>query len=627
MAIEKTVKINVESNLDEQTKKVKKLDDSVKDLDKTVESTSDSGIEKIGDGADKSNKSVGGLSTGFKGLGTAIKATGIGLLIAALASLASAISENERASRPFKVIMEAISIVMNDFVNAIVDAIEVADEATGGFDALGKVVGGLLTIAVNQLKISFLGIKLAIQGAQLIWENSFFGGKDANRIKELTEGIEETRIAIIATSESTVEAGKQVINNFGEAINEIGTLAEATIEEVSKVDVASARARAETNLDLARSAEIAAAQQALLVEQYDRQAEKLRQVRDNDLKGINDREIANNKLLEVLNNQEKAMLAQADAILASAAAQAAKNNNTENQVALLEAQANREGILAQIEGFRSEQESNRIALIKERQELELSGAEAEEQRALRQKQFDAEREEDAITQLELQKQILEEERVIEEERLQLKIDSFEQGTQARLDAENELKDRLQEIDQEITTNADAQSEARKKLNEKEAKSKKDNLDKTAGVLDNFAKLAGEQTAAGKTLAAASSTINTFRGVSDALAATTVTPFETALKFANATAIGVAGIANVKDILKVKVPGGGGGGSVPSSSVSGGGGAAQQAPAFNLVGASGVNQVQESLQEEQTPIQAFVVGSEVTTQQELDRNAVDSASIG
>ncbi len=186
---------------------------------------------------------------------------------------------------------------------------------------------------------------------------------------------------------------------------------------------------------------------------------------------------------------------------------------------------------------------------------------------------------------------------------------------------------MQEIDQSIATNADDQAKARKDISKKEADTKKATLDKTAGVLDNFAKLAGEQTAAGKTLAVASSTINTFRGVSDALAATTVTPFETALKFANAAAIGVAGIANVKDILKVKVPGGGGGGSVPSSSVSGGGGAAQQAPAFNLVGASGVNQVQESLQEEQTPIQAFVVSGAVTNAQELERNQIDSARIG
>ena len=50
---------------------------------------------------------------------------------------------------------------------------------------------------------------------------------------------------------------------------------------------------------------------------------------------------------------------------------------------------------------------------------------------------------------------------------------------------------------------------------------------------------------------------------------------------------------------------GGGGSASSSSVpSGGGGGGSTPPAFNLVGGSGVNQISDSLAEEQTPIQAF-----------------------
>ena len=49
------------------------------------------------------------------------------------------------------------------------------------------------------------------------------------------------------------------------------------------------------------------------------------------------------------------MLKQADAVLASARAELKKSNNIENQTALIDAQANRLGVLAQIEGFRSEQ--------------------------------------------------------------------------------------------------------------------------------------------------------------------------------------------------------------------------------------------------------------------------------
>ena len=90
------------------------------------------------------------------------------------------------------------------------------------------------------------------------------------------------------------------------------------------------------------------------------------------------------------------------------------------------------------------------------------------------------------------------------------------------------------------------------------------------------------------------------------------------------AAGVAvasGIANVKNILSVKTPGGGGGGSVP------GGSTPPPPPAFNLVGSGGgVEQIQDDLGGEQ-PVKAFVVGSEVTNQQEIDNAQAESASLG
>ena len=52
------------------------------------------------------------------------------------------------------------------------------------------------------------------------------------------------------------------------------------------------------------------------------------------------------------------------------------------------------------------------------------------------------------------------------------------------------------------------------------------------------------------------------------------------------------------------------------------------PAFNIVGQSGTNQLASAIGgQSQQPIQAFVVSSEVSTAQELDRNIIDDASIG
>ena len=58
---------------------------------------------------------------------------------------------------------------------------------------------------------------------------------------------------------------------------------------------------------------------------------------------------------------------------------------------------------------------------------------------------------------------------------------------------------------------------------------------------------------------------------------------------------------------------------------GGGGGA---PAFNVVGASETNQLADAIGgQTQQPVKAFVVSSDVSTAQELDRNIIEGASIG
>jgi len=96
----------------------------------------------------------------------------------------------------------------------------------------------------------------------------------------------------------------------------------------------------------------------------------------------------------------------------------------------------------------------------------------------------------------------------------------------------------------------------------------------------------------------------------------------------ARAIAIAtGLANVANIARQKYKGsvsGGGGGA------SGGGGAGLQikAPDFNVVGASQTSQLAESVAGQQAkPVKAFVVGKDISSQQELDRNITNTASFG
>jgi len=222
------------------------------------------------------------------------------------------------------------------------------------------------------------------------------------------------------------------------------------------------------------------------------------------------------------------------------------------------------------------------------------------------------KQEERISELELSKEFsnltFEEQRAKIKEREQLLLEDKLLSTEQNLVLLNQFKD------------------AKIAIDKAEADAKAKTLDDTTEVLQKFTGIAGEETAAGKALSIASATINTYRGVSDALAAKTVTPFETALKFANAGAILTSGMQNVKKIVSVKVPNVGGGGSAATGG--GGGGGASQPPSFNIVGASETNQLADAIgTQEQQPVQAYVVSNDVTTAQSLQNNIVEGATIG
>jgi len=97
--------------------------------------------------------------------------------------------------------------------------------------------------------------------------------------------------------------------------------------------------------------------------------------------------------------------------------------------------------------------------------------------------------------------------------------------------------------------------------------------------------------------------------------------------AQAYSIG-ASIASAIGKAKSSVGAAGGGVNIPSmSTISAPTASAPQAPAFNVVGASGMNQLAEGIAGAQArPQRAYVVANDVTTAQGMDRNIVEGASI-
>jgi hypothetical protein len=192
---------------------------------------------------------------------------------------------------------------------------------------------------------------------------------------------------------------------------------------------------------------------------------------------------------------------------------------------------------------------------------------------------------------------------------------------------NEINDIRVKSDAEDLKIKQDNAAATEEIEKKKAQAREQWLAAGANTLKQASTLLGESTAAGKTLAVAATTIDTYQSATAAYKSLAGIPVVGPALGGVAAGVAVAaGLANVKKILAVKTPsiggGGGGGGNVPS------GGGAPSAPQFNVVGNSGVNQLANVMStQQQTPVKAYVVPSDVTTGQSLDRNIIRNASLG
>lgn len=122
-----------------------------------------------------------------------------------------------------------------------------------------------------------------------------------------------------------------------------------------------------------------------------------------------------------------------------------------------------------------------------------------------------------------------------------------EGSPLAIRLQKELEERAKNLENERLT-----SEQKKAIAKEEAAAKVAALDATQQAITNLSLIAGRETVAGKALAIAASIINTYKGITTALASAPP-PFN----FVQAAAVGAAGFAAVKNIVSVQVPGGGG----------------------------------------------------------------------
>lgn len=149
---------------------------------------------------------------------------------------------------------------------------------------------------------------------------------------------------------------------------------------------------------------------------------------------------------------------------------------------------------------------------------------------------------------------------------------------------------------------------------------------TANFLGDVSQILGQQSKAGKAFAVAQALINTYQGISNVWSEKSEAGFVGAgliQRIATTAIVAAQGFKTVKNILAVNPMGAS---AATPSGASGAGGAGTPPPQFNIVGGNVANQIGQVLGN-QPPVQAFVVGSQVTSQQAMDRNIITNASLG
>ena len=321
------INLKVNSDIGEVTKDTKKL---------TTESK-------------KAEKGVSGIGTAFKGIGTAIKAAGIGLVVGLLAKLMEVFSKNQTVLDNFNIAMTALEIAFNDlftflsnnigtikdffkdiFENPKQSLIDFGDAIKDNlierfmslldvFGFLGKalkeLMAGELGNAIDEVKKA--GVEMA----------DVFTGVDGT-VGKVKETLEETTTAIIDYTKSTLDQAAATTSAAKAAM-----FADAEFKKLNATKL--------------------------------KEAEDQRKIRDNVNLTFEVRIKANEKLNDILVEQEKLQSAQIQKQITAAELAVKQNGNDENKLALLDAQNAKLELQEAIGGQMSEQITNQTALENE----------------------------------------------------------------------------------------------------------------------------------------------------------------------------------------------------------------------------------------------------------------------
>lgn len=543
--------------------------------------------------------SIGGATKGFKLMRAAIIATGIGALVIAITSVATAFTNSEAGQNKFNKLMTQIGVVvgnvtdiLGNFGNVLINVF------TGNFKEAGKALDAVTEGIKNFGEETKKEIKIAGELAD--------ARAKADKMERdlITERAEATR-KFNELREKAADKENVSIEDRIEALREAGRIE----DEITQKEIEAARIRFET-----KKAENALSESTK--EDLDEEAQL----------------------------QARLIQLEADRLKKQ------KTLTAEITTNLREAKAERKADQAEKERQQKEDAAKELQAEKDlanlkKQIREATATSEDEKRAL-----------ELIKIEEHYQKLLDNELINAEEKSALEdaLREAKLAKQAEFDAEDEAKQK--EKDAKILADKQALLDAEEAIEEQ----KRATREKT---FDNAVMLAGEESKVGKALllvkqvllakklildakeqiatakkAVSNATVNAAesgtevaKGASKAAAAAPPPlniPF--ILSFA-ATAIGIVSamkqaVGATKSAAASAGAGGGGSASIETPQVTAS--APSLPPEVTGVGGSGINQLASAIgEQQQQPVQAFVVSNAVTTSQSLERNIIDGASIG
>jgi hypothetical protein len=566
--------------------------------------------EAISSGLEALDKRTGGAVSAFKslqgGIGSAVKAfgtlkgaiiaTGLGALLVAVTSLVTYFKNTERGGDALAVVMGALGAVVGKLTDVLVKLGEalfktfsdpkqaLIDFGNALKENIFNRVEGLLELLPALGKAISLALKGEFSAAAKTAADA--AGKVALGVENVTDKVAGAVNAIGELGKSAIAAAKEGARVAG-LLNDVEDAERALIVQRAKANKQIAEARFIAD-DLTKSTEerIAAVEKAGALEEE-----------------VAAKEVANQKLrLSALKAQSRISEVNEEQLVAIAEAEARVLELEQASI------ARKRRLGTEVKGLRAEEKAAADEKIKILEEAKAAEDKIAEEARLKREAIEAK----AIDLLRS-----EQEREIEAVRKKYE----EVLSLATLSAEDRIA-----LENKSAAEIAAINLKAKEAEEALAKTKKDakiaginqEIDLAQSALGSLFKNSKAVASANVIIDAAQAAVGIFRSSS-----TLPEPFGSINRGIQLAALAATTVASIRSINAAQPTGGG---SPPAAVTSPS--APSQPPQFNVVGQGGVNQLAQSIGGQfNQPIRAYVVGGDVTTSQQLQRQRIRTATFG